>query len=86
MTWPLNPFHSIAVTSTLMPLSFRGILVALMIANLILVCVWDYFVVNRMLPQCKNSKEMDTNNQESVKRSQQTAKESLLDSVGAESA
>ena len=67
-----------------MPMSFRGILVAIMVANLILVCVWDYFVVNRMMPGCKNSKDV---NQTSIKSSQQTAMQSsLLDSVGAESA
>jgi cation-transporting ATPase 13A3/4/5 len=36
--------------TTVMPMSFRAILVALMIANLICVCVWDYFVVNMAIP------------------------------------
>jgi magnesium-transporting ATPase (P-type) len=32
--------------TTVMPMEFRGILVALMVANLILNCSWDYYVVN----------------------------------------
>lgn len=37
--------HNIFNT-TVMPIEFRGKLVVLMIANLILNCSWDYFVVN----------------------------------------
>lgn len=37
--------------TTVMPMEFRGILVALMMANLALICAWDYFVVNRALPK-----------------------------------
>lgn len=38
--------------TTVMPLEFRGILVELMLANLILNCAWDYFVVNMALRKC----------------------------------
>jgi len=31
-----------------MPLGFRGLLVGLMAANLIIVCAWDYCIVNKM--------------------------------------
>jgi hypothetical protein len=34
-----------------MPTAFRGTLLGLMIANLILNCTWEYFVVNRVLPK-----------------------------------
>eukprot|EP00804_Cyclotella_cryptica_P002461 CCRYP_019179-RA/>CCRYP_019179-RA protein AED:0.07 eAED:0.07 QI:2354/1/1/1/0.93/0.75/16/397/909 len=37
--------------TTVMPTSFRGTLLGLMIANLILNCAWEYLVVNRMLPK-----------------------------------
>jgi len=36
-----NNFHT-----TIMPMSFRWILIALMIANLVANIVWEYFVVN----------------------------------------
>ena len=39
------PIHNIYNT-TVMPVEFRGKLVALMVVNLILNCAWDYFVVN----------------------------------------
>ena len=39
------PIHNIYNT-TVMPMEFRVKLVALMVANLILNCSWDYFVVN----------------------------------------
>lgn len=68
-----------------MPTSFRGMLVALMVANLILVCAWDYFVVNRMLPcfkkhvageMQKEKKLLELPNRSYTNQS--TAKESLL--------
>ena len=34
--------------TTVMPLGFRGLLVGLMAANLIIVCAWDYCIVNKM--------------------------------------
>lgn len=34
---------------TVMPTSFRGTILGLMIANLILNCTWEYFIVNRVL-------------------------------------
>jgi hypothetical protein len=75
-----------------MPTSFRGMLVALMVANLILVCAWDYFVVNRMLPCFKKhvTGEMQKQNSsmELPKRTNtnhSTAKESLLSSAVPES-
>jgi hypothetical protein len=33
-----------------MPISFRVLLVVLMVANLFANCAWDYFVVNRWIP------------------------------------
>ena len=39
--------------TTVMPMGFRWTLVVLMMANLILVCAWDYFVVNRTLPKVR---------------------------------
>jgi hypothetical protein len=33
-----------------MPVSFRWILVAIMAANLITLCAWQYFFVNGILP------------------------------------
>lgn len=36
---------------TLMPTSYRVQLVVLMIANLLLVCAWEYFIVNGSLPK-----------------------------------
>ena len=39
---PINNVYN----TTVMPIEFRGMLVALMVANLILNCIWDYFVVN----------------------------------------
>ena len=39
-------------SSTVMPMEFRGILVGLMVANLFLVCAWDYFIVNKMIRKC----------------------------------
>jgi hypothetical protein len=33
-----------------MPVSFRWILVAIMAANLITLCAWQFFVVNVILP------------------------------------
>lgn len=41
-----NNFHT-----TVMPMSFRVTLVLIMIANLISICAWDYFVVNMSLPK-----------------------------------
>ena len=38
-----NPWNK-----TVMPMEFRWILFALMVVNLILVCAWDYFVVNNV--------------------------------------
>lgn len=35
--------------TTVMPVGFRWILFALMLANLFLVCAWDYWVVNSLL-------------------------------------
>lgn len=32
---------------TVMPTSYRGILVGLMVANLFLVCFYEYFIVNK---------------------------------------
>ena len=37
--------------TTVMPISFRVVLLVLMIINLVAVCAWDYFVVNRLLPK-----------------------------------
>jgi hypothetical protein len=56
-----------------------------MIANLVLVCAWDYFVVNRMMPGCEGSANGKQNSQQNLKGSQQsTFKESLLNSAGEE--
>ena len=40
-----SPIHN-NFNTTVMPLGFRGVLVTLMIINLIVICAWDYFVVN----------------------------------------
>jgi hypothetical protein len=37
--------------TTVMPVGFRWILFVLMVVNLILVCAWDYWVVNSLLPK-----------------------------------
>ena len=37
--------------TTVMPMSFRWLLVGLMIINLIAICAWDYYVVNMALPK-----------------------------------
>jgi len=34
--------------TTVMPMEFRGLLVGLMVANLVVICVWNYFLVNRV--------------------------------------
>jgi len=45
-----NNFHT-----TIMPMSFRWILIALMIANLVANIVWEYFIVNGNYRRWKNS-------------------------------
>ena len=35
-----------AFATTVMPVEFRGLLVGLMVANLIIICAWNYFIVN----------------------------------------
>ncbi len=44
-----NPMaiHNIYST-TAMPVAFRWLLVGLMVANLVVICAWNYFVVNRV--------------------------------------
>jgi hypothetical protein len=51
-----------------MPTYFRGILVALMAGNLILVCAWDYFVVNRLLPKVNNQVVGMKNSQQATEK------------------
>jgi hypothetical protein len=53
-----------------------------MIANLVLVCAWDYFVVNKMMPGCVGSANGKQNSLQNMKGSQQsTFKEFLLNSA-----
>ncbi|KAL7521821.1 hypothetical protein ACHAWX_006509 [Stephanocyclus meneghinianus] len=54
--------------TTLMPTSFRGILVALMVGNLVLVCAWEYFVVNRLLPKVNNQVVGMKNSQQATEK------------------
>jgi uncharacterized membrane protein len=47
-----------------MPDSYRGILVGLMVANLFLVCIYEYFIVNKSGDYIKKTvtgKDMDAN-------------------------
>ena len=50
---PINDVYN----TTVMPIEFRGMLVALMVVNLILNCTWDYFFVNRQF--VRNNTEND---------------------------
>ena len=40
--------HQNVYSTTVMPLGFCGLLVGLIAANLIIVCAWDYCIVNKM--------------------------------------
>ncbi len=51
---PINNVYN----TTVMPMSFRLILVLLMIANLISNCIWDYFIVNKTLPKIRSDLDM----------------------------
>jgi hypothetical protein len=50
-----------------MPTSYRGILVGLMVANLVLVCVYEYFVVNRAWFSSNTQKENDLDAKDMMK-------------------
>lgn len=47
---PINNVYN----TTVMPMSFRVVLVLLMVSNLISNCVWDYVIVNKTLPKYRS--------------------------------
>ena len=50
-----------------MPASYRGILVGIMLANLMLVCLYEYIVVNKALFK-SNAKKQDSIDAESASK------------------
>jgi hypothetical protein len=48
--------------TTVMPMEFRGLLVGLMVANLVVICAWNYFIGNRVRMESKG----DSNKKEHV--------------------
>jgi magnesium-transporting ATPase (P-type) len=55
---PVNNVYS----TTVMPAEFRWLLVGLMVANLILNCAWDYFVVNKAICR-RDGKKLENDSQ-----------------------
>jgi hypothetical protein len=51
-----------AFATTVMPVEFRGLLVGLMVANLIIICAWNYFIVNGVCMGRVSGKLMRNNN------------------------
>ena len=51
-----------------MPMSFRSLLVGLMVINLIAICAWDYFVVNMALPKFSTKSGMQEDSQHATKK------------------
>ncbi len=47
--------------TTVMPMEFRGLLVGLMVANLVVICVWNYFIVNRVCMGIKGDSDKKVN-------------------------
>ena len=45
--------------STVMPMSYRRSLVGLMVANLVMVCAYEYFIVNRTWSKANKAKKED---------------------------
>ena len=43
-------------STTVMPVAFRWLLVVLMVANLVIICVWNFFIVNKVRIERKGTK------------------------------
>ncbi len=58
---PSPPPISNIYSTTEMPVEFRVFLVVLMVANLIIICVWNYFIVNRVHMKSKGDSDKSNN-------------------------